>query len=147
MAATCPGCGKTTSETKATCYFCGTFLQPPVKCSKCNHMVPQTRSTCQYCGTAVAAADRAAASTSAAPPSAIATSYREPTPAPSAPRPAAIAVPRFELPEQSSGFLAWCREHELAIDLVLFVIALPIALLAMLTQLLVWLLTRMRGRR
>ena len=144
MAITCPGCGKPTSEAKATCYFCGTFLRPPVKCSKCSHMVPQTRSTCQYCGAAIGAADVAAATAAAGPPVAIAASYREPPKAAPAARPAALAVPDFHLDDESGGFLGWCRAHEVKIDLVLFFLALPIALFAMLTQAIVWVFTRMR---
>jgi hypothetical protein len=149
MAATCPGCGKQTSEKKPTCYFCGTFLLPPVKCGKCAHMVPPNRATCQYCGAAIEKTAPDAAAIAAAPPpksTGDPRSYRnaEVTPAPS--RPAALVAPKLDLEDRSSGATGWLRQYETQIDLLLFALALPIALLSMATSFVFSMLARMRGR-
>ena len=143
MAATCPGCGKQTSESKATCYFCGTFLRPPVKCAQCGRPVPQTRTTCQYCAAKVGAPD-AATSRAVAAPVALALPPVSPSRIDDE-KPAAMKLPELELTDRSAGLGGWLRHHESEIDIVLLVMALPVAVLAMLTQLVVTTLRRMRG--
>jgi hypothetical protein len=136
MAATCPGCGKTVSGDKPTCYYCGAFLAPRVECPKCKRAIPQTRSTCHFCGTTLAGAKLADPARAATPnPSA---------PTPAKPAPAALVRPNIVL-EKPSAFGAWCDAHQAKIDVVLLVLSLPIVACAMATQAIFGLFARMRS--
>lgn len=129
----CKGCGKTTRGSRPTCYYCGTALAPPVPCTKCGRDVPHHRDVCQYCGTSVGKVAPAPADLDAPRPA-------ELVPAPSRPAPAPVVVPRLDEdlrdPGPADRAFAWLREYQTPIDMVLLVLALPIALLAITTSVL-----------
>jgi hypothetical protein len=55
MAITCPKCGKLVSDGLVTCYACGEFLTPPLKCAGCGRNNLAGRSNCQFCGNLLSA--------------------------------------------------------------------------------------------
>ena len=136
----CKGCGKTTRASRPTCYYCGTALAPPVPCTKCGRDVPHHRSVCQYCGTAVG---------KEAPTPADPDAPRPAEPAPAVSRPAPVVVPRLaedlREPGQADRALAWLQMYQTPIDMVLLVLALPIALLAITTSFLLGTMVKIMG--
>jgi hypothetical protein len=147
MAATCPGCAKTVSGDKPTCYYCGAFLAPRVECPKCKRAIPQTRTTCHFCGTSLTGAklaDPASPASPAGPANLADPASPAAPPAAAKPAPASLVRPNIVL-EQPTAFGAWCEAHQTKIDLALLVLALPIVACAMATQAIVGMFARMRS--
>lgn len=138
----CKGCGKTTRASRPTCYYCGTALAPPVPCTKCGRDVPHHREVCQYCGTSVVKMAPAPADTDGPSPA-------QPAPAPSRPAPRPVVVPRLDEdlrePGPADRALAWLQVYQTPIDMVLLVLASPIALLAITTSLMLGTMRKITG--
>src|SRR5689334_18810461 len=126
MQVECTGCGKTTPASRPTCLYCGTPTAVPRKCVKCGRDVIRPRTTCQYCGGA--AIDPGASPLPQARPI-------------EQPRPTAMKV---AAPRATIG-MSWMDAHESEIDGTLFVLALPIALLAIASSVAIHALVKMMG--
>jgi len=116
---------------------------------KCGRDVPHHRSVCQYCGTPVGKAGRAAVSPGYREPAEPIGSQPLPGSAAPASRPGPVVVPRLDYdirdPGPADRALAWLQLYQTPIDMVLLVLALPIAILAIASSFMIGTMLKIMG--